>query len=188
MALLKRKTSFGIPAAAITLTAVCIVSATAARAAPAASEYSVKAAYLAKFAPFVDWPPATMPAGAPLQICLAGPDPFGPVIEQTLAGQSVGDHKIQLVRLARVEPQSNCNILYVRGSRAQSVAEALAAVRGRPVLTVTDGAEPGPAHGMLHFVLTNNRVRFEVDPAAASAGGVMVSSKLLSLGIVRPKG
>ncbi len=188
MALLKRKTCFWRSAAALMPLAACIVSATAGATAPIASEYSVKAAYLSKFAPFVDWPPATMPAGAPLQICLVGPDPFGGAIDQAMAGQSVGDHKIQLLRLARVDAQTSCQILYVRGSRAQSVAEALAAVRGRPVLTVTDGADPGATRGMLHFVLTNNRVRFEVDPAAAAAGGVMVSSKLLSLGIVRPKG
>jgi hypothetical protein len=190
MALLKRETIRWRAAAAITLYAAWFLAALAAEAAaaPVASEYSVKAAYLSKFAPFVEWPPAVLPPGSPLQICIAGADPFGTLVEQTLVGQVVADHRIQVTRLARVDGQANCHVLYVRGSRAQSPAEALAAVRGKPVLTVTDEDDRGPARGMLHYVLVNNRVRFEVDPAAAMAGGLTISSKLLSLALVRPRG
>lgn len=159
-------------------------------AAPAAGvgEYSVKAAYLYKFAPFVEWPQARLPAGAPLQICVAGADPFGPLLDQVTAGQSVADHRVQVTRLARVDAQATCDILYVRASKTQSAEAALAAVKGKPVLTVTDEAEGGGPHGMLHFVLVNNRVRFQVDPAQAQASGLAISSKLLSLGLPREGG
>jgi hypothetical protein len=172
-----------------TLAAAAVLACPAAGWAQGGSlEYAVKAAYLAKFAPFVEWPPASLAPGAALQVCIAGPDPFGPAIDRAMAGQAVADHRIQLVRLARVDGQAPCHILYIRGSRLQSAAEALAAVRGRPVLTVTDAAERGPAHGLLHFVLVDNRVRFEVDPAAVAASGLMISSKLLNLALVRPRG
>jgi hypothetical protein len=162
--------------------------APAARA-QAAAEYSVKAAYLYKFAPFIEWPPQALAAGAPLQVCIVGPDPFGRVLDTAALGQVVGDHKVEIRRLARVEGRPSCNVMYVRKSAGQSVADALAAVHGAPILTVTDAADGDGARGILHLVVANKRVRFEVDPVAAAQNGLSISSKLLDLAItVRARG
>jgi hypothetical protein len=83
---------------------------------------------------------------------------------------------------------SGCDMVYVAGSPAQPVAAALEAVRGTPVLTVTDSERYGGPAGIVNFVVLNNRVRFEIDEDAAAANGLVVSSKLLSLAVaVRPR-
>jgi hypothetical protein len=171
--------------------AACALALAAASDAGAqgASEYSVKAAYLYKFAPFVEWPPAALPAGAPLQVCIVGPDPFGRVLDAAALGQSVGDHKVEIRRLAKADGRVACHVMYVRKSAGQSVAEALTAVRGAPVLTVTDSADGDGPHGILHLVVAEKRVRFEVSPAAAADNGLSISSKLLDLALtVRARG
>ena len=49
-------------------------------------EFQVKAAYLYKFAPFVDWPANAFPSPAsPLVLCVAGEDPFGPMLDRAVA-------------------------------------------------------------------------------------------------------
>ena len=63
---------------------------------------------------------------------------------------------------------------------AQRMQSALEAVRGRPVLTITD-ERGGQAQGMIHFRLLRGRVRFQVDVAEASRAGLSISSKLLRL-------
>jgi hypothetical protein len=164
-------------------------AAPGARAQGGASEYSVKAAYLYKFAPFVEWPPTSLAAGAPLQVCIVGPDPFGGALDTAALGQVIGDHKVEIRRMARVEGRPACHVMYVRKSAGQSVADALTAVRGAPVLTVTDAADGDGAHGILHLVVAANRVRFEVDPGAAAENGLSISSKLLDLALtVRARG
>jgi hypothetical protein len=55
-------------------------------------------------------------------------------------------------------------------------------VRGTPVLTVTDEAQ-GSAHGIIHFVIRGNRVRFAIDDAAAAKNGMTISSKLMRLAL-----
>jgi hypothetical protein len=56
------------------------------------------------------------------------------------------------------------------------------------VLTVTE-AEAPDRRGMVNFVLQENRVRFEIDEAAAAQSGVEISAKLLRLALsVRRKG
>jgi hypothetical protein len=171
-------------------TAACVLATTAAPShGQALSEYSVKAAYLYKFAPFVQWPPASLPAGARLQVCVVGPDPFGGALEAAVLGQMVGDHKVEVRRLARIDRRTACHVMYVRKSAGQSVAEALAAVHGAPVLTVTDAADGDGPRGILHLVVAQKRVRFEVDPGAAAENGLTISSKLLDLALtVRARG
>src|SRR3546814_14678254 len=49
---------------------------------------AVKAAFLPKFARYVDWPPQARPAaGEALQPCIIGSDPFGTVLDATATGQ-----------------------------------------------------------------------------------------------------
>jgi len=149
-------------------------------------ETAVKAAYLYKFAPFVEWPAAAAhPAGAPFTVCVVGADPFGPVLDRAVAGQKVGDRPIAVRRLAAAAHDSPCDIAFLGGSRAQSVRDELGVLHGAPVLTVTDG---GAAPGVVDFALTEGRVRFRIDDQTAAEDGLTVSSKLLSLAVsVRPR-
>jgi hypothetical protein len=146
-------------------------------------ELAIKATDLYKFAAFVDWP-ANAFAGPtdPAVLCVAGDDPFGPLLDQAVRGQRIGARPIMVVRLDRVEKGVACNVLFVAPSRRQPPAEALDKVRGQPVLTVTDSAD-GAARGMIDFVLKDARVRFRIDPRAAERGGLAISSKLLSLAV-----
>lgn len=143
----------------------------------------IKATYLYKFAPFVDWPAWVWPSPAtPFSICVAGQDPFGDVLAEAVVGQRLGTHPMVVRQLATVTANAGCDILYAGGSPAQPVAAELAAVAGAPVLTVTDAAPAGPK-GIVNFVIRDNRVRFEIDESAAKNAGLAISSKLLQLAV-----
>ncbi len=152
----------------------------------AALELAIKAAFLAKFELYIAWP-----NGAPLaprfNICVAGDDQFAGLVERAAAGQTVDTQPIAVrsVRIASADDQ--CRILYVPASDPRAVRQQLAAVAGQPVLSVTDGMPDGAAKGMINFVIAADRVRFEIDNAAAVSSGLSISSKLLSLAVlVRP--
>jgi prepilin-type processing-associated H-X9-DG protein len=137
-------------------------------------EYAVKAAYLVKIAPFVEWPAGAFSSPtAPLSICVIGADPFGNLLERAARGQKDGDHPIEVRRIAA--PDAGCRIAYLGASDDPSYLRAFS---GRPVLTVTDGAA---RPGIVNFVLADGHVRFEIDEDAARASGIAISSKLLSL-------
>ncbi len=153
-----------------------------AQAAADTLEYAVKATYLYKLAAFVAWPPGALPADS-FVICVVGDDPFGAVLDQAVAGQTVQQRPITVRRYAAITADPGCQMMYVAGSDSQTVAGALAAIRGAPVLTVTDAQnEAGPA-GMINFVLQDGFVRFEIDPGMAMRSGLNISSKLLSLAV-----
>ena len=86
----------------------------------AAPEYAVKAAYLYKFAAFVEWPGASFAAAnSPLNLCVVGFDPFGAHLDRAVANQRIGEHPIVAKRLDRAHPDAGCHIAYVAGSKAE---------------------------------------------------------------------
>jgi hypothetical protein len=146
--------------------------------AQAALETEVKATYLYKIAPFVTWPQSA--SAGKFAICVVGADPFGPLLDRAVAGQTVAGHAIVVRRLPAAERDASCQMAFVAGSRSQSVAEALRVLRGAPVLTVT---QTPASPGMIDLRVVGGRVRFAVDLGAASQSGLGVSSKLLSLAV-----
>ncbi|HYI07604.1 MAG TPA: YfiR family protein [Thermoanaerobaculia bacterium] len=144
-------------------------------------EYAVKATFLYKFASFVEWPQGSFDRdSSPFYLCVAGADPYGGRIQEAVSGQSVGRHPIVLRQLAKAEPQSDCHVMFVSGSASQRTAEALKAVSGTATLTVTDSAISATA-GIVHFVIVDDRVSFDIDNVAAAGNRLVISSKLLAL-------
>ena len=142
-------------------------------------EYAVKAAYLVKFAPFIDWPESAFSSPtAPLTICVVGTDPFGDDLDRAASGQRDGDRPLLVRRMATFDPEASCQILFAGGD-PRDVAAVLASVKDRPVATVTD-ADRSP-HSLISFVVVENHVRFDIDEVAADTVGIKISSKLLGL-------
>lgn len=160
----------------IALLALLAAAASGSGAAEPPIEYAVKASYLYKFAPFVQWP-ATAFAGpsAPLIICIAGQDPFGHMLEDAVRGQRVNGHPFEVRHVDTVRAGMPCHILYAGGG----AGETLQAVANAPVLTVTDGNQGG----IIQFMTVQGHVRFAINQAAAAGNGIEISSKLLGLAV-----
>lgn len=140
---------------------------------------AVKATFLYKFAPFVDWPPAALgPPGGPFAICVVGHDPFGDMLDRAITGQRLGDHPIVVRRMATVSADTPCQILFVGGSPAQPVKDVLKLEQSAPVLTVTDEST---TPGVIDFVPDPNRVRFRINDEAAAEHGLTIRAQLLNL-------
>lgn len=164
-------------------------------------EQAVKATYLYKFTPFVEWPPRVhLSPTSPYTLCVVdgtggdGGDggeraAVGDLLDRAVAGQTLGDRGFAVRRLARMEADAHCHLLYLGPADPEAAAAALDLVRGKPVLTVTDAARDPQAKGIVNFVIREGRVRFEIDNRAAAESGLAVSSKLLNLAVaVRGRG
>jgi len=155
--------------------------------APSPTEYEIKAAFLYNFARFVEWPPESgHDPGAPFVIAILGHDPFGPVLDETVAGKAVGGRPIEVRRVSRVEEAREAQIVFVAPSERPNMAAILKAV-GRPgVLTVGDTDGFASQGGAINFTLQARRVRFEINPAAAEQARLKMSSQLLKLATLVP--
>lgn len=145
---------------------------------PRANEYEVKAAYLYNFGRFVAWP-STATTGSDFVVCVLGADPFGQILDKTVAGARVQDKPVAVRRIPKYEADTRCHILFIGASEEEHLAAILATIGNAPVLTV--GETPGFAEhgGMLGFSVEGNRVRFAINMAVAQAAGLVPSSELL---------
>jgi hypothetical protein len=147
------------------------------------SEEAVKAAFIPKFARYVEWPAASMPGPRqPFMLCVVGRDPFGRLIDQAAASEAIGGHGVVVRRTASAEGTAGCHLAFVQGATGAETASLLLAFRGQPTLTITD-ARAGAQRGMVHFTVSGGRVRFFIDEAGAAQRGLSISSRLLALAL-----
>ena len=147
---------------------------------PKPTEYQVKAAYLYNFGKFIHWPAASG-KGDSFAICVLGRDPFGTMLDATLAGETIDGRKVTALRLARAQDATECRILFISSSESGRLNEILAALGKGGVLTVSDMPHFTEHVGMIQFVLEGDRVRFEVNLGAAQRAGLSPSSELLKV-------
>jgi uncharacterized protein DUF4154 len=146
------------------------------------SEYQVKATYLYNFGRFVKWP-AGLPAGKgdSFPVCVLGRDPFGPILDSTLAGEALEGKPVAIRRIAREQDAADCRILFVSSTEEHHLKEILAAIDQAGILTVSDIPGFSRRGGMIQFVMEGDRVRFEINLATAESARLVLSSELLKV-------
>jgi hypothetical protein len=153
-----------------------------AQAAPAAdySEDAVKAAFLHRFAAYVEWP-AAAETDAEFVIAVAGADGVHEELERLLPKVTVQGRPAHAVVATRPEHVANARILFVGRQGAARRPALLAAAARRHVLVVTEAEDGLEAGGAINFVRDGRRVRFEISLAAAERNGLKIKSDLLSV-------
>ena len=146
------------------------------------TEYDVEAAYLFNFAKFITWPPNTLSQPA-FTICILGDDPFGRVLDSTVADEKINGKRVIDKRIAHPQEALGCSILYISDSEEERVGRILSLLRDAPVLTVSNVPGFVERGGMIQFVLDNGRIRFLVNLEPAQRDGLALSSELLKVAV-----
>jgi hypothetical protein len=145
-------------------------------------EYQVKAAFLVKFASFVEWPPAAFKGPAdPLTICVMGRSPFGHQIESLVEGKFVDGRAFALRTVADARDAIACHILFISSSEHLRFRSILDTLKSTSVLPVGDTNDFIAEGGVINLRRENGKVRIEIDARAAKAKNLRISSRLLDL-------
>jgi len=167
---------------ATAIVGLLLLGISAARGQDSSIGTAIKATYLYKFPPYIQWPPGAARTTGDFTLCVVGADPFGSLLDRAVSGQQIDGRPIALRRLAAFDAGAGCKLAFAAGSPAQ-VHDLLTATSGRPVLTGTEVEPDAREKGIINFVIAHNRIRFEIDDKAATQAGFTISSKLLSLAL-----
>lgn len=146
------------------------------------SAYDVEAAYLFNFGKFVRWPQKTA-FNDTFVICVLGQDPFGPILDKTISGETIDGKAVVDKRISTPMDATGCSILYISTSEAKALNRILAVTKASPALTVSDIPDFVDRGGMIQFVVRDGRVRFQVNLQATEQDGLALSSELLKVAI-----
>lgn len=162
-----------------------------ARAQSTSEAYSadaVRAAYLVNFIRFTEWPAAALPqADAPLIIGVAGNRELEDYLWKATDGKLLHGRRVRILRLVVPSDATQCQLIYINPypSRADAVPvsmeEWLQAVRGRPILTVSQLDQFLKEGGLINFYTEGKSLHFEIAADAAEVAGLRLSSRLLAL-------
>ena len=140
---------------------------------------AVKAAYLFRFAQYVEWP--SLAADSPFVIAISGAEDVAVHLERLLPGMSVNGHRVVVRRLTRAQELDGVHILYI-GAKAFSRTRALRTQAiDRPILVVTDHELGLDGGGIINFIEVDSNLRFEISLIAADRSGLKINTQLLSV-------
>lgn len=145
-------------------------------------EYALKAAFLFHFTQFVEWPEEARPAAdEPLRIGVLNPNPFGTILDEIVAGETVGGRPVEVRYFDRPDPAEPPHILFIPAAARERRREALDELKNRPVLLVGEDRDFLRDGGLVSLIREENRVAITLSRRALDRSGLTVSSRLLRL-------
>jgi len=104
-------------------------------------------------------------------------------------GERRGSRPFAVRRYQRVDDITRCDILFINRSAGAQTGGDTARLKNRPILTVSDADRFAERGGMIRFVTDRSRIRLQINPEAAEAAHLTISSKLLRVAeVITPTG
>jgi hypothetical protein len=147
-----------------------------------ADEYQVKAAVLFHFLQLVEWPGGAFNASDhSIVFCVFDDEPHRLDLENTLNGKAIGARVVQVRLINQPANLQGCNVVFLSRDESRRQTATLNSLRGLPVLTVgeTDGFYA--IGGMIRLRIEDDKIRFDINLAAAESSHLQISSRLLLL-------
>ena len=142
----------------------------------------IKAAYLFKFANYIEWPAASFEtAESPIIIGVAGAENLANELERISQGRLIGKRSIVVKRLSAQEKDAKLHMLFLGSNASSVVRDWYSSIEGQPILTITDATSEFAQGSAIKFVLDNNRLRFDVSLPAAQRNNVKITAPLLTV-------
>lgn len=164
------------------LLAGAVVSTSRAQSNAEALEYRIKAAFVCKFASYVEWPAqAFARSDSPVVIGVIASDAVAEEVGRTAANLSVEGRPLVVRRLLRGDPMVGVHLVYITRSEDSRLTETLAATKGQPVLVVTESRRAAVLGSMINFIVVDDKVRFDVALPAAESSRLKISARLLGV-------
>jgi hypothetical protein len=145
-----------------------------------ASEASIKAAFLFKFAGYVEWPPGTFTSPvAPFVIGVTGADEVATELERLVPGRGVNNRTVEVRRLREGEIPRDVHLLFV--GRDANLRAVMQPAQQQAALVVTESERGLESGSSVNFVVADDRVGFEVSLESAERSGLRISSRMLAV-------
>ena len=145
-------------------------------------EDEVEAAFLYRFAGYVDWPPQAL-SGRHFTIAVLGSDNIAQELERILPHHSLKSRPAQVRRIRSLREARDAQILFVGPEFNDELKSIISRVDNHPVLVVSASDHGLDDGSCVNFLFVDQRVRFEVSLTAADHVGLRVSSELLSVAV-----
>jgi len=161
---------------------ICFSPSTPAASDEATLEHRVKAAFLYKFASYVEWPERTFPRpDSPLTIAIIGAEAIAAELSQIVSGRAAQGRPVTVRRIRVGESLAGTHILFISAIDAERLAMVMQAARSQPILVVTSSEGMLSQGSMINFLPIERRLGFEISLDNSRKSGLTLNSRLLAV-------
>ena len=153
-----------------------------AQAEAAVTERGVKAAFLYKFASYVEWPESAFARpDAPLVFGVLGSEPMAQELTRLAANRSVDGRPLQVRHLKDGDALTGLHVLFVGQAEGARLDQVSRATHAQPTLIVTESTGALGRGSTINFMVAEGRVKFAISTENADKRALKLSSRLLTV-------
>jgi hypothetical protein len=153
-------------------------------------ESQIKSAFLYNFTKFVEWPAGSIAGpGEPIVIGILGESVLADEVRSVVADRKVNGRAIVVVSVQELAQARAAHVLFVSAVRQQQFVAMRESLAEQPVLTVGETPSFAAEGGGIGFVTEGDKLRFEINIAAAERSRLKISAQLqkLATAVLRPR-
>ncbi|UAY51078.1 YfiR family protein [Ferruginibacter albus] len=140
-------------------------------------EYALKAAFLYRFADYIDWPEIT--SSDNFVITVLGESAITPSLNEIAKAKKIKNKIVSIKVAQNINDISDCQILFISKGFGTDISAVTSKLGNRPVLIVTEQKDACTKGAHINFFIGDNKLKFEINLKAASQAGIKISSQLL---------
>lgn len=142
-------------------------------------EYQLKSAFVYNILRFVRWPEQD---AREVRFCVIGTSPMLAEIP-SIDGKDVGDRVLRFAEIAEASELEHCDAVFVGEVSASTMKDIEIASAEHHILTIGDKERFAAEGGIVNLVVVDNKIRFEINLAAATASRIELNARLVDLAI-----
>jgi hypothetical protein len=159
-----------------------LVALPVAARAQASKEYQIKAAFIFNFAKFIDWPARSFgDSSTPIVIGVYGDSAVFEALTDAVRGRNINSRAVTTRMVQSVDGVRQVNMLFIGTANDSRDGPLTDASKAAGVLTIGESQTFANHGGVITFTPEGDKLRFEINMAAAEESGLTVSAQLQKL-------
>src|SRR5690606_35780122 len=145
-------------------------------------EHHIKAAFIYKFAAYIEWPPHSFAdSKAHFVIGVIGGEEVATELVKLSYDADIAARPIHVVPVDDGINLDDIHVLFVGRNRINDASELLRATVSKPVLVVRESPGALAAGSIINFMLVSDYIRFEISSTNAEINNLKISARLLDV-------
>ena len=145
-------------------------------------EYILKAAFVSRFADYIEW--ANENETNNFTIGILGESSIAAPLNDIAKDKKIKNKSILIKSCKNLDDINSCQIIFVSKNYDTPIETIVSKLGNNPILLITEQKDACEKGAHINFLITDNKLKFEINLKAALKAGFKISSQLLQHAIL----
>ncbi|MDX2188263.1 MAG: YfiR family protein [Bacteroidota bacterium] len=144
--------------------------------------YKIHSMFIYHFTRYIDWPESKKTGN--FVIGIYGNSQIQSELEAMAATKKAGTQTMNVRKISSVDEALECHIVFVCANKSSELDAITAATANKPILLVTEKNGLAKKGAGINFIISDDKLKFEINKSSVESHSLKVSGDLVKLGIV----